>query len=77
MFAVLAASPFDNGGWIFLAFILVFTVAVIYGLYSRAGSGITQRAYGKQYQGAPGARGESRMSGRRNDEIKGWTRGTR
>jgi hypothetical protein len=72
----LAFAPFANGGTIFLIVILVFTAAVIYGLFTRRGSGINQRPYNKQYQGAPGARGESRISGRRGNE-RDWTRGTR
>ena len=71
-----AASVFSNGGTIFLVFIILFTLAVIYSLYTRRGSGINQRAYGKVYQGAPGARGESSIGSRR-DEFNTWSRGTR
>ena len=71
-----AASVFANGGTIFLVFVVLFTLSVIYSLYTRRGSGINQRSYGKVYQGAPGAKGESSMGSRR-DEFSTWTRGTR
>jgi hypothetical protein len=51
-----AASVFANGGTIFLVFVVLFTLSVIYSLYTRRGSGINQRSYGKVYQGAPGAK---------------------
>jgi hypothetical protein len=76
MSAIIAFAPFDNGGAIFLGFVLVFTIAVIYSLYTRRGSAINQRAYGKLYQGAPGARGQSSIGSRR-DEFNTWTRGTK
>jgi hypothetical protein len=76
MAAIYAFSPFANGGWIFLVFVIVFTIAVIYTLYTRRGSGINQRAYGKLYQGAPGARGESTIGSRR-EEFNTWSRGTK
>jgi hypothetical protein len=74
--AIIAFSPFANGGWIFGTFVILFTLAVIYSLYTRRGSGINQRAYGKLYQGAPGARGQSSIGSRR-DEFNTWTRGTK
>ncbi|TMK40357.1 MAG: hypothetical protein E6G56_07640 [Actinobacteria bacterium] len=55
-----------GGSMIFLAFLVVFLLAVIYGLYSRSGSGIAQRPYGSIYGGAPGARGASTMG---NDRV--------
>jgi hypothetical protein len=70
-------APFANGGWIFLIVIVVFTIAAIYGLFTRRGSGLNQRGYNKIYQGAPGARGKSRLSGRDGGEIDQWKRGTR
>jgi hypothetical protein len=76
MTAIIAFSPFANGGSIFLAFVVVFTIAVIYSLYTRRGSGINQRAYGKVYGNAPGAREPSALRGNR-DEFATWTRGTR
>ena len=53
------------GGWeIFAGFIVLMTIAVIYGTYSRRGSGISQRPYHRRYGDAPGAHGGSRISGR-------------
>jgi hypothetical protein len=51
-------------------------VAVIYGLYTRRGSGINQRPYGNVYSNAPGARGSSVLA---HDESAAtrYTRGTR
>ena len=64
------------GGWeVFAIFIVVFGLAAVYGLYSRAGSGISQRPYNNVYDSAAGARGASRLSGRDGNEA--WTRGTR
>jgi hypothetical protein len=65
------------GGWqIFGAFIVIFTLAVIYSLYTRRGSGINQRPYGSVYGDAPGARGASVLH---HDESAAtrYTRGTR
>jgi hypothetical protein len=76
MAAMFAFSPFAKGGWIFLVFVIIFTIAVIYTLYTRRGSGINQRAYGKLYQGAPGARGHSTIGSRR-EEFSTWSRGTK
>jgi hypothetical protein len=48
-----------GGAWIFLAFLVAMFLAVTASLYSRRGSGISQRPYNKVYGGAPGARGSS------------------
>ena len=34
-----------GGAWIFLAVILIWTVSIIYSLYTRGGSGINQRPW--------------------------------
>jgi hypothetical protein len=34
-----------GGAWIFLAFVVLFTIAVTYSLYTRTGSGINQRPW--------------------------------
>ena len=72
----IAAFTLAGGAWIFLAFVLVFLVAVIYGLYTRGGSGINQRPFGSVYSNAPGARIPSSLS---HDESAAtrYTRGTR
>lgn len=64
------------GAEIFAAFIVLFTLAVIYSLYTRRGSGINQRPYANAYTNAPGARGASTVG---NDRVaaSSLTRGTR
>jgi len=62
-----------GGALIFGIFLVVFTLAVIYGLYTRRGSGIDEHPYGNPYDAASGAR--SRASGR--EGAANWTRGTR
>ena len=66
-----------GGALIFGLFIIVFFVATVYGLYTRAGSGISQRPYKHVYGGAPGAARVSRMSGSVERDIASWSRGTR
>jgi len=65
-----------GGAWIFLAFVIAFTLATIYGLYTRRGSAINQRPYANAYTNAPGAQGPSVLS---HDESAAsrYTRGTR
>ncbi len=40
---------------IFAAFLVIALFALVFSTYTRRGSGINQRAYGKIYGGAPGA----------------------
>jgi hypothetical protein len=65
-----------GGAGIFGAFLIVFTLAVVYSLYTRRGSGINQRPWNSPYGGAPGARGASVLH---HDESAAtrYTRGTR
>jgi hypothetical protein len=65
-----------GGAWIFLAVILIWTASIIYGLYTRRGSGINQRPYANVYSSAPGAKIPSSLS---HDESAAtrYTRGTR
>ena len=58
----IAAFTLAGGAWIFLAFVIVFLAAVIYGLYTRGGSGINQRPHGSVYSNAPGAKIPSTLS---------------
>ena len=71
-----AAITFLPGSEIFAAFLVAFTLAVIYSLYSRRGSGINQRPYANAYTNAPGAQGGSTVG---NDRVAAsrLTRGTR
>ena len=66
-----------GGALVFAAFIVLFLLASVYGLYTRTGSGIAQRPYRHVYGGAPGAARDSRMSGSVDREIRTWSRGTR
>jgi hypothetical protein len=52
---------FASGSLIFLAVIIVFLLAVVYGFFTRTGSGINQRPTDGR-GGAPGAEGPSRIS---------------
>jgi hypothetical protein len=74
----LAPMALAGGSGIFLGVILVFFIAVVWGFYTRTGSGIDQHAYGKIYGGAPGANSPSEISGRDSQaNVRSWTRGTR
>jgi cbb3-type cytochrome oxidase subunit 3 len=70
------AFTLAGGSGIFAAFIVLFTIAVTYSLYSRRGSGINQHPHGNVYTNAPGASGSSTVG---NDRIAAanLTRGTR
>ena len=70
------AFTLAGGSTIFGIFIVVFGLSVVYGLYTRTGSGINQRPYGNVYSNAPGAKGASVLS---HDEsaARRYTRGTR
>ena len=62
-----------GGALIFGLFLVVFTLAVTYGLYTRRGSGIDEHPYGNPYDAASGSR--SGVRGR--EDVANWTRGTR
>ena len=66
-----------GGAIIFAAFIVLYLLATVYGLYTKSGSGISQRPYKHVYGGAPGAARESRMTGSADRDITSWSRGTR
>jgi hypothetical protein len=63
-----------DGAVIFGIFLVVYTLIVIHGLYTRSGSGIDEHPYGNPYDAASGAR-SGVVRGR--DGITNWTRGTR
>jgi hypothetical protein len=66
-----------GGADVFAAFLIVFLFAVIYGLYTIRGSGISHHPYGNIYSNAPGAWAPSETSGRDVSVSTRWTRGTR
>jgi hypothetical protein len=64
-----------GGAIIFGLFLVVFAAAVIYGLYTRRGSGIDEHPYGNPYDAASSSRASGGAGGR--DGIANWSRGTR
>ena len=67
---------FAGGSLIFGAFLIFFLVAMVYATYTRRGSGINQRSYGKIHGGAPGAFIQSDLAHDRS-AARQLTRGTR
>ena len=65
-----------GGALIFAAFIVLYLAATVFGLYTRAGSGISQRPYHRVHGGAPGA-GRAGHLGGNPDRGRDWSRGTR
>lgn len=66
------------GSGIFGAILIVFVIAIVYTLFTVAGSAIHERPYSKLYSGAPGAEGSASVSG--HDErvtVRDWSRGAR
>ena len=70
------AAAFAPGSGIFAIFLVAFTIAVMYGLYGRRGSGISQRPYSNVYSNSPGATGSSTLGNDRAAAAQ-LTRGTR
>ena len=70
------AFALAGGSGIFAAFLVVFSLAVVYSLYTRRGSGISQRPYANAYTNAPGATGSSTVGSDRVAATR-LTRGTR
>jgi hypothetical protein len=68
-----------DGSFIFLAVLLVGFFAVVFGYFTRTGSGINPRPYGKIYGHAPGANTPGEVSGRdpQQARVSDWSRGTR
>ena len=67
-----------GGSGIFAAVLITFIFAVVYTLFTVAGSAINERPYSKRYGGAPGASGPASASG--HDDrvtVRNWSRGTR
>ena len=66
-----------GGAIIFGAFIIIYLLATVFSLYTRSGSGISQRPYHHVYGGAPGAARAGRLGGNPDREMRNWSRGTR
>ena len=66
-----------GGAWIFLAVVIALTISMIYGLYTRRGSGIDQHTYGNRYSSAPGANKIPNSLSHDESAATRYTRGTR
>jgi hypothetical protein len=66
-----------DGAWIFLAFTVLFVVALTLGLYTRIGSGINAHPYSRRYSDAPGADTDRRRVSGRDGIASISSRGTR
>jgi hypothetical protein len=67
-----------GGSGIFAVVLVIMFVGVVWTLFTRTGSAISERPYFNQYGGAPGATGEGSVTGR--DErvtMRDWSRGAR
>ena len=65
-----------DGSFIFLAFLVIAFFGIVIGYFTVGGSGITPRAYGKNYSDAPGARDAGDASGRDpRVRMNDWSRG--
>ena len=68
-----------DGSLIMLAFMVILFFAVVWGYFTRIGSGINPRPYGKIYGRAPGANCPGETSGHdpRLAAVRYWSRGCR
>ena len=74
---LLPLAAIAGGAFIFIAFVVLFMLAIAYGYYPRKGSGITQRPSDGRGT-APGADGKSHISTTEDDaERTIGTHGTR
>ncbi|MDP1846240.1 MAG: hypothetical protein Q8K79_00490 [Solirubrobacteraceae bacterium] len=64
-----------DGMWMFLAFLVLFFVAICHGYYTRTGSGINQHPYNGTSGDAPGAEIPSTIG--RDVARRDYSRGTR
>ncbi|MEA2482464.1 MAG: hypothetical protein QOC55_411 [Thermoleophilaceae bacterium] len=67
-----------GGSGTFALVLVAIFFGVVWTLFTRAGSAISERPYFNQYGGAPGASGSSSVSG--HDErvtMRDWSRGAR
>ena len=66
-----------GGAFIFLAFVVLYLVAVVYSTYTRRGSAIAQRPHNRLYTGAPGAGRRGTLGSDRDRAAADWSRGCR
>jgi flagellar basal body-associated protein FliL len=65
-----------GGSWIFLIFLIVFLAAVVFGYFTRTGSGIDQTPYG-DLNASSGPERPSELAHDRSENPETWSRGTR
>jgi hypothetical protein len=65
-----------GGSLIFGAFLVLYTLVVVYSLYTRRGSGINQRPFVNVYDPARGATRDSRLA-HDSEGFDRYSRGTR
>jgi hypothetical protein len=68
-----------DGSLIFLAVLIIGFLGIAFGYFTRTGSGINPRPYGKIYGGAPAANVPGEVSGHDPQvrPVREWSRGTR
>ena len=72
------AMTLAGGNLIMLAFVVIAFFGLVIGYFTVKGSGITPRAYGKIYGGAPSAKHGGDASGRDHYvRMSDWSRGTK
>jgi len=64
-----------GGSWVFLAFLVVFFFAIVYGYFTRTGSGIDETPYG-DVDGGSGPERPSDLAHDRAENPGSWSRGT-
>ena len=67
-----------GGSGVFATFLVVMFFGIVWTLFTKSGSAISERPYFNQYGGAPGATGSSSVTG--HDErvtMQDWSRGAR
>ena len=67
-----------GGNGTFAVFLILLFAGVVWTLFTRSGSAISERPYFNQYGGAPGATGAGSVTG--HDErvsMRDWSRGAR
>jgi hypothetical protein len=65
-----------TGSWVFLAVIVIFLGVIIYGYFTRTGSGIDETPYGDM-DGGSGPEHPSDLAHDRSENPETWSRGTR
>ena len=74
----MTAVALAGGNGTFAAFVVLLFFGVVWTLFTRGGSAISERPYFNQYGGAPGATGSGSVTG--HDErvtMRDWSRGAR